>query len=108
MTDHLFDLTPSLPARRVFICKIKGHPFISRSDDGLTVCSLPVEINGEGGRSRLILRGAMAERCLFSFRIGGRLKVTGVKRTRPLFGNPDAVLVEIVAWTAEPYGGSHA
>ena len=50
----------------------------------------------------------MADHCLFSFRIGGWLKVTGVKKSRPLFGNPDAAMVEIVAWTAEPYGGSHA
>ena len=108
MTYPHFDVTLSLPARRVFICKIKGHPFISRNTDGLTVCSLPVEIHGEGGCSRLILLGAMADRCLFSFRIGGRIKVTGVKKSRPLFGNPDAAMVEIVAWTAEPYGGSHA
>ena len=100
MFDRHFN--PDLPSRQIFICKIKGDPFISRTEQGLTVCSLPVEISGEGGgRSRLIVRGEAADRCLSSFRIGRLLKVTGIKKTRPLQKEAGASLVEIVAWTLE-------
>ena len=87
MIDRHFN--PELPPRQTFFCRIKGHPFISRTDNGLTVCSLPVEISGVENRSRLILRGEAADRCLSHFRIGGFYKVTGIKKIRSLSDSPE-------------------
>ena len=100
---------PSLPPRQTFICKIVGHPFISRTDDGTTVCNIPVEISGLPNRARLIVRGRTADNCLYHHRIGAFLKVTGIKKVRPLTTTPDpgAQLIEIVAWTAEPRNPPH-
>ena len=97
---------PELPPQQTFFCRIKGHPFISKTDDGTTVCSLPVEISGLPNRARLVVRGKTADNCLYHHRIGALFKVTGIKKIRSLTNTPDsgAQLIEIVAWTAEPWG----
>ena len=100
------NINPGPNPRHTFICKIAGHPFISRTDDGTTVCSIPVEISGLENRARLVVRGRTAENCLYHHRIGALFKVTGIKKVRPLTTTPDpgAQLIEIVARTAEPRG----